>query len=73
MRTVKDCPIKRKRDGSSTSEDSRLLRLLRSRRRRLEKGIDLGWDRIGSLELDLLIAMEERVLSGSRHSAKGTR
>jgi hypothetical protein len=48
-----------------TDEDLRLLRLLYSRRHRLEGEMVLGWDRERSLELDLLIALEECVLNGA--------
>jgi hypothetical protein len=47
-----------------TSEDLRLLRLLHSRRHRLEGEMVRGWDTALSLELDLVHALEERVLTG---------
>ena len=63
MHTLKDHPIKRKRGFTRTSEDLRLLRLLLARRSRLEGEMGCGWNYAHSLELDLLIALEDRVLS----------
>ena len=56
--------IQRKHGFTRTSEDLRLLRLLHARRYRLEGEMVCGWDHSHSLELDLLIALEERVLTG---------
>lgn len=55
--------------GSRTGEDLRLLQLLCSRRHRLEAGIGGEWNAAVSLELDLIIALEERVLSGAAERA----
>jgi hypothetical protein len=55
---------KRKRCDGRTSEDLRLLRLLHARRYRLEGETVLGWNHATSLELDLLVALEEKVLDG---------
>ena len=63
MHTLKDHPIKYKR-GGRTSEDLRLLDLLLSRRRRLESEMAGGWNHAHSLEIDLVIALEEGVLNG---------
>lgn len=50
--------------GGRTSEDLRLLRLLHIRRHRLEGERLHVWDRAISLEIDLLVALEEAVLTG---------
>ena len=64
MSTVKEHSRKRKYLHTRTSEDLRLLRLLHARRHRLEGEMVLGWHHAHSLELDLLVALEERVLTG---------
>ena len=53
-----------KRNPTRTSEDLRLLQLLLSRRTRLEATMVKGWSRSLSLELDLIGALEEAVLTG---------
>jgi hypothetical protein len=45
-------------------EDWLLLKLLHSRRYRLESEMACGWDRSRSLELDLVSSLEESVLIG---------
>ena len=44
-------------------DDKTLLRLVRARRGRFEVATTGGWDRESSIELDLLVALEERILS----------
>jgi hypothetical protein len=63
MTTLLRHRTKRKRSGH-TSEDLRLLRLLQSRRHRLEGSTDHGWDHAISLEIDLVVALESCVLDG---------
>lgn len=50
--------------GGRTSEDLRLLQLLLSLRRRLEGEMVCGWNHTHSLEIDLVVALEECVLNG---------
>ncbi len=64
MHSLKDSPSQRKHGNTRTSEDLRLLRLLQSRRHRLEGEMGRGWTRAHSLELDLILALEEAVLTG---------
>jgi hypothetical protein len=64
MHTLRDRSRKRKRGISRPSEDLRLLQLLLSRRRRLEGEMTGDWNRSHSLEIDLVVAMEEAVLNG---------
>ena len=63
MHTLKDHPIKRKASELHPSEDLRLLRLLLSRRGRLEGEMTSGWNRARSLELDCILALEDAVLT----------
>ena len=51
------------RRWTHTSDDLRLLRLLLRRRTRLEREILHCWDRALSLEIDLLVELEEAVLT----------
>jgi len=49
-------------------DDKTLLRLMRARRARLEIVTAGAWNREASIELDLLMALEERILSHGVHS-----
>jgi hypothetical protein len=65
MHTLKGSPGKRKRGGGGgTREDLQLLRLLQARRYRLEGEMGRGWDHTHSLEIDLVLSLEECVLTG---------
>ena len=55
---------KHTRSWAHTSDDLRLLRLLLRRRTRLERASLQNWDRAISLEIDLLVALEDAVLIG---------
>ena len=56
----------RNRARTYKREDMQLLKLLLSRRNRLEHKVFQAWDRTVSHEIDLVVALEERVVDTLR-------